>query len=176
MTLQDKSHNNNNNNNPRRAKQQLTDDEQSQLLPSKRGDYDEGVECSNGTDDGASFVGSVFNLSTTIIGAGIMALPAAMKVLGLVLGIAAIIFLALITETSLEILMRFSRVGKAGTYGEVMGCAFGKVGRLVLQISVLINNFGILVVYMIIIGNAYMHFSLVFCVPSSHLFGTVIEG
>ncbi|KAF7806931.1 amino acid transporter AVT6A-like [Senna tora] len=34
-------------------------------------------------EDGASFVGPVFNLSTTIVGAGIMALPDAMKVLGL---------------------------------------------------------------------------------------------
>ncbi|KAF7808985.1 amino acid transporter AVT6A-like [Senna tora] len=104
-------------------------------------------------EDGASFVGSVFNLSTTIIGAGIMALPAAMRVLGLGLGILAIVFLALLTETSLEILIRFSRVGKAGTYGELMRYAFGSVGRWVFQICVLVNNFGILVVYMIIIGD-----------------------
>ncbi|XP_054810594.1 amino acid transporter AVT6A-like [Prosopis cineraria] len=102
---------------------------------------------------GASFSGSVFNLSTTIIGAGIMALPAAMKVLGLGLGIIAIVFLALLTETSLEILIRFSRIGKAGTYGEVMRYAFGSVGRWAFQICVLLNNFGILVVYMIIIGD-----------------------
>ena len=127
--------------NSRRKRQ--TFDDQSPLLP-KKNDED--------GSNGASFTGSVFNLSTTVIGAGIMALPAAMKVLGLGLGIAAIVFVALLTETSLEILMRFSRVGKAGTYGEVMRFAFGSVGRWVFQICVLLNNFGILVVYMIIIG------------------------
>ncbi|XP_061353232.1 amino acid transporter AVT6A-like isoform X1 [Gastrolobium bilobum] len=142
MTLEDKS----NHNNLIRTEQLV--EEESPLLPRKR---DEKIQGSNGS--GASITGSVFNLSTTIIGAGIMALPAAMKVLGLALGIVAIIFLALLTETSLEMLMRFSRVGKAGTYGEVMGYSFGSFGRLVFQISVLINNFGILVVYMIIIGD-----------------------
>ncbi|XP_058747644.1 amino acid transporter AVT6A-like [Vicia villosa] len=101
----------------------------------------------------ASFTGSVFNLSTTIIGAGIMALPAAMKVLGLTIGIVSIIFLALLTHTSLDILMRFSRVAKAQSYGDVMGFAFGSLGRLVFQMAVLLNNFGILVVYTIIIGD-----------------------
>nr|XP_025693880.1 amino acid transporter AVT6A isoform X2 [Arachis hypogaea] len=145
MTLQ--------NNTPTRTKKQLIIDdddanEHSPLLPTKRDhDYDDG----NG--DGASFVGSVFNLSTTIIGAGIMALPAAIKVLGLLPGISSIIFLAFLTDTSLDILLRFSRVAKASSYAHVMGSAFGRLGTMVLQISVFINNLGILVVYMIIIGD-----------------------
>ncbi|KAI9091922.1 hypothetical protein K1719_027857 [Acacia pycnantha] len=102
---------------------------------------------------GASLSGSVFNLSTSIIGAGIMALPAAMKVLGLGFGIIGIVFLALLAESSLEILIRFSRVGKAETYGEVMRYSFGSVGNWAFQICILLNNFGILVVYMIIIGD-----------------------
>lgn len=130
-----------------------TDEEECLLLPRKRDEKVE-LQIEGSNSNGASFTGSVFNLSTTIIGAGIMALPAAMKVLGLIIGIAAIIFLAVITETSLDILMRFSRVAKAQSYGEVMGHAFGSVGKLVLQISILINNFGILVVYMIIIGKS----------------------
>ncbi|XP_027345032.1 amino acid transporter AVT6A-like [Abrus precatorius] len=101
----------------------------------------------------AWFSGCVFNLSTTIIGAGIMALPAAIKVVGLAVGIAAILFLAFLTHTSLEILLRFSRLGNAATYADLMGYAFGTLGRLLLHISVLVNNFGILVVYMIIIGD-----------------------
>ncbi|KAJ7953980.1 Amino acid transporter [Quillaja saponaria] len=128
--------------NSRKSKQLIG--EQSPLLP--RNKNEEGY-------NGASFTGSVFNLSTTIIGAGIMALPATMKVLGLGLGIGAIIFVALLSETSLEMLMRFSRVGNAGSYGEVMENAFGIVGRKLLQINVLINNVGIIVVYMIIIGD-----------------------
>lgn len=122
-------------------------DEKAPLLP-KRRDEDAGLD----EFDGASFTGAVFNLSTTIVGAGIMALPATMKVLGLGLGIAMIIFMAFLTNASIEMLLRFSRAGKTLSYGGLMGDAFGKYGRILLQICVLVNNIGVLIVYMIIIG------------------------
>nr|AYA60120.1 sodium-coupled neutral amino acid transporter 3 [Camellia sinensis] len=123
-------------------------DERVPLLPKQQED-DAGFD----EFDGASFTGAVFNLSTTIVGAGIMALPATMKVLGLVLGIAMIIFMAFLTEASIEMLLRSSRVGKTTSYGGVMADAFGKCGRIALQICVLVNNVGVLIVYMIIIGD-----------------------
>ncbi|KAL7190654.1 hypothetical protein ACSBR2_022852 [Camellia fascicularis] len=123
-------------------------DERVPLLP-KQQEADAGFD----EFDGASFTGAVFNLSTTIVGAGIMALPATMKVLGLVLGIVMIIFMAFLTEASIEMLLRSSRVGKTTSYGGVMADAFGKCGRIALQICVLVNNVGVLIVYMIIIGD-----------------------
>ncbi|KAJ4826860.1 Amino acid transporter avt6a [Turnera subulata] len=122
-------------------------DDKSPLLPKSHEDagFDE--------FNGASFTGAVFNLSTTIVGAGIMALPATMKVLGLVLGVFLIVFMAFLTEASIEMILRFSRAGKAASYGGLMGEAFGKWGRVFLQIAVLVNNIGVLIVYMIIIGD-----------------------
>ncbi|KAK9700273.1 hypothetical protein RND81_08G228800 [Saponaria officinalis] len=123
-------------------------DENAPLLPTKRGEE-------GGLDEfnGASFSGAVFNLSTTIVGAGIMALPATMKVLGLPFGIFMIVFMALLTERSIDMLLKFSRAGKSTSYGGVMEDAFGKTGRILLQLCVLINNIGVLIVYMIIIGD-----------------------
>ncbi|KAF5182063.1 Amino acid transporter [Thalictrum thalictroides] len=92
-------------------------DEKAPLLPSKQDEF-----------KGASFTGAVFNLSTTIVGAGIMALPATMKVLGLGPGILMIIFMAFLTETSIEMLLRFSKAGKSVSYGGLMGVAFGRTG------------------------------------------------
>ncbi|KAG8384558.1 hypothetical protein BUALT_Bualt04G0130300 [Buddleja alternifolia] len=131
-----------------RKSKQLIVDEKSPLLPTKHGEE-------SGFDEfnGASFSGAVFNLSTTIVGAGIMALPATMKVLGLILGIAMIIFMAFLTESSIELLLRFSRTSKSVSYGGLMGDAFGKYGRMLIQLCVLVNNIGVLVVYMIIIGD-----------------------
>lgn len=123
-------------------------DEKSPLLPSRQ---DEGSGFNEFS--GASFSGAVFNLSTTIIGAGIMALPAMVKELGLFLGVAMIIFMAFLTEASIELLLRFSRPRKSASYGGLMGDAFGRYGKIVLQICVLINNIGVLTVYMIIIGD-----------------------
>jgi sodium-coupled neutral amino acid transporter 2 len=86
-----------------------------------------------------------------------MALPATMKVLGLVLGVAMIIFMAFLTEASIELLLRFSKAGKSASYGGLMGDAFGKTGRILLQAAVLVNNIGVLIVYMIIIGMGTFH-------------------
>ncbi|KAL8475930.1 hypothetical protein ACS0TY_028548 [Phlomoides rotata] len=130
----------------RKSKQAIVD-EKSPLLPTKH------EEESFDEFNGASFSGAVFNLSTTVIGAGIMALPATMKVLGLILGIVAIIFMAFLTEVSIEFLLRFSRTAKSVSYGGLMGDAFGKYGRMAIQLCVLINNIGVLIVYMIIIGD-----------------------
>ncbi|CAF2272288.1 unnamed protein product [Brassica napus] len=103
--------------------------------------------------NGASFTGAVFNLATTIIGAGIMALPATMKILGLVPGIAMIVLMAILTDSTIEFLLRFSRIGKTRSYGSLMEDSFGITGKIVLQASVLVSNIGVLIVYMIIIGD-----------------------
>lgn len=131
-----------------RKNKQAAVDEKTPLLPTQKGE-DAGFDEFNG----ASFTGAVFNLSTTIVGAGIMALPATMKVLGLIPGIALIIFMAFLTNTSIDLLLRFSRAGKSVSYGGAMDDAFGSIGRILLQVCVMVNNIGVLVVYMIIIGD-----------------------
>ena len=123
-------------------------DENAPLLP-KSQEQDVGFDDFNG----ASFSGAVFNLSTTIIGAGIMALPATLRELGMVPGIAVIILMAFLTEKSIDFLMRFTRAGKFTSYGSLMGDSFGKYGKALVQICVIVNNLGVLIVYMIIIGK-----------------------
>lgn len=122
--------------------------ENAPLLPKSHGE-DAGFD----DFDGASFSGAVFNLSTTIIGAGIMALPATLRELGMVTGLVAIIFMAFLTEKSIEFLIRFTRAGKVSSYGGLMGDAFGKYGKALVQICISLNNVGMLIVYMIIIGK-----------------------
>ena len=60
-----------------------------------------------------------------------MSLPATLKVLGLVLG-------------------------EALSYGDLMGDAVGRIGKILLQVCVIINNIGVLIVYLIIIGVTSM--------------------
>ncbi|GMI78469.1 hypothetical protein like AT3G30390 [Hibiscus trionum] len=102
---------------------------------------------------GASISGAVFNLSTTVVGAGIMALPATVNQLGLIPGLMTIIFVSVLTESSIDKILRFSRASKSATYSGVAADAFGGAGRNILQACIVINNTGMLVVYMIIIGD-----------------------
>lgn len=103
--------------------------------------------------EGSGIPGAVFNLATSIIGAGIMALPATMKVLGLLVGFVSIILMGILSEISIELLVRFSALYKASSYGEVVQSALGRPFRVLSEICIIINNAGILVVYLIIIGD-----------------------
>ncbi|CAL0322522.1 unnamed protein product [Lupinus luteus] len=105
--------------------------------------------------DGSSFIGAVFNLSTTIVGAGIMALPSAVKQLGLIPGLGMIILGAMLTEASIDILLKFTRLSKSTTYSGVVCDSFGEVGRILLLLCIIVSNIGMLVVYMIIIGDVF---------------------
>lgn len=103
--------------------------------------------------DGASFSGAVFNLSTTIVGAGIMALPSAVKQLGLIPGLIMIVSVAFLTESSIGLILKFKRASKTSTYPGVAADAFGEGGRTLLQFCIVVNNLGMLIVYLIIIGD-----------------------
>ena len=133
------------------------------LLPSQKCSAEE--ELREGGFDGASFSGAVFNLSTTVVGAGIMALPAIMKQVGLIPGLVMIVLGAALTESSIEMILRFSRASKSATYSGLVSDAFGGPGRTLLQLCIVVNNLGMLVVYMIIIGTDFLMnlFCLSFC-------------
>lgn len=113
-------------------------------------------------DGGASFSGAVFNLSTTIVGAGIMAIPVAVKVLGLLPGLAIIPLAAFLTHASIDMILRAGRPPAtsdkpantvAPSYAAIVGDALGAPGGTLLQSCIILNNLGMLVVYMIIIGK-----------------------
>ncbi|MCO5577474.1 hypothetical protein L7F22_031307 [Adiantum nelumboides] len=123
--------------------------EYSSLLPCKQEDAEQNY-------DGyfvASLSSAVFNLSTSIVGAGIMGLPATMNTVGLIPGILLIIFVGYLTNYSIDYLLRYSSASKAVSYSGVMADSFGRIGRVLLQLCIIVNNFGLLVVYLIIIGD-----------------------
>ncbi|CAN4092201.1 unnamed protein product [Withania somnifera] len=82
-----------------------------------------------------------------------MALPATLKQLGAIPGLIVIILASILTEKSIEMLLRFTKASKSTTYSGLAGDAFGGFGRTLLQACIVINNLGTLVVYMIIIGD-----------------------
>ena len=119
------------------------------LLPQQKHYDDDDFNPGGGT----SFSGAVFNLSTTILGAGIMALPATLKQLGMIPGLIVIVLGAMLTQASIDVILRFSRASKAVSYSGLVGDAFRGTGRVFLQACIAVNSVGTLVVYMIIIGT-----------------------
>lgn len=101
----------------------------------------------------ASISGAVFNVSTSMIGAGIMSIPATLKVLGIIPGFIMILLMAYLVQVTVNFLLRYTRSGQSATYGGLMAESFGKFGSIALQISVLVSNLGALIIYLIIIGK-----------------------
>ncbi|KAG7030636.1 Amino acid transporter AVT6C, partial [Cucurbita argyrosperma subsp. argyrosperma] len=101
----------------------------------------------------ASVSGAVFNVSTSIIGAGIMSIPFAHKILGIIPALLLIAFVAFLTDISVEILVRFTHSGDSTTYAGVMKESFGPIGSIATQVCVMITNLGGLIIYQIIIGD-----------------------
>ncbi|CAB4271036.1 unnamed protein product [Prunus armeniaca] len=101
----------------------------------------------------ATVAGAVFNVSTSIIGAGIMSIPATLKVLGVIPAFLLIVIIAFLADVSVEFLMRFTHSGESITYAGVMRESFGQVGSVATQICVMITNLGCLIMYQIIIGD-----------------------
>ncbi|CAM6043147.1 unnamed protein product [Sphagnum compactum] len=102
---------------------------------------------------GASVGSSVFNLATTVIGAGIMALPATMRVLGVPIGLLTMLLMGVLSEISIEMIVHFLDLMEVQTFGDMVGKACGWPGRVAAQICIIVNNAGILIVYLIILGD-----------------------
>lgn len=107
-----------------------------------------------------SISGAVFNISTTMVGAGIMSIPATMKVLGIIPGLVVIVLVAVITDLTVEFMLRCTSSGKALTYAGMVGESFGAVGSLAVKICVITTNLGILIVYFIILGTFFFSYGL----------------
>ncbi|PON79063.1 Amino acid transporter, transmembrane domain containing protein [Parasponia andersonii] len=100
-----------------------------------------------------SVSGAVFNVATSIIGAGIMSIPATLKVLGVIPAFALIVIVGYLADVSVEFLMRFTQSGEATTYAGVMNESFGRVGSVATQVCIMVTNLGCLIIYLIIIGD-----------------------
>lgn len=101
----------------------------------------------------ASTVSGVFSLSTSIVGAGIMSLPATIRIVGVVPGFILVVFFSFFTSASVYFLLKHSKAANAATYGSAMENAFGRIGRIILHTVIVINAFGNLVVYLIIMAD-----------------------
>ncbi|XP_066312810.1 amino acid transporter AVT6C-like isoform X1 [Miscanthus floridulus] len=116
------------------------------LLPEHAGD--DAPSCGGGS---ASVLGAVFNVSTSVVGAGIMSIPAAMRVLGVAPAVALIAGVAVLANAAVDFMLRYTR--GAPSYAALMDDAFGRAGAKLLNVFVAFNGFGTLTAYLIIIGD-----------------------
>ncbi|XP_016472892.1 amino acid transporter AVT6C-like [Nicotiana tabacum] len=103
--------------------------------------------------EGGSISGAIFNISTGMVGAGIMSIPATFKVLGVIPSFFVILLVGYFVEVTVDFLLKYTHSGESDSYGGLMAESFGKFGSVALQICVMITNLGALIIYLIIIGD-----------------------
>ncbi|KAL9843667.1 Amino acid transporter AVT6D [Arabidopsis thaliana] len=108
---------------------------------------------SSSSENHGSFAGAVFNISTCIVGAGIMAIPAAFKVLGVIPSLSIIVIIAWLSNVSAGFLMKSSLAGESTTYAGVMKESFGKSGAVAVTVVTMVVTFGSMIIFSIIIGD-----------------------
>ena len=82
-----------------------------------------------------------------------MALPRAFATLGLLVGGVLLSIVFALSFFSLSALVHAAKTLKCWTYAELASTEFGKAGSIALQTSIVINNSGSMIIYLIIMGD-----------------------
>ena len=91
--------------------------------PAEAGSDTSSTPFSRGT---SSFNEGIFNMANTIVGAGIIGLPYALREAGCWAGIAALVAMAALTDFSLRLLMRTAMRQRVTTYEALVEAALGR--------------------------------------------------
>jgi sodium-coupled neutral amino acid transporter 11 len=107
----------------------------------------------------ASIFGSVSNLVNSIVGAGIVGIPFAIRESGFVVGVALLFIVSIFTDKSLRLIIDQATFhpklkGKGVmTFEDLMTIPFGKAGKYFILSSMLILAYGAMVAYLLVIKD-----------------------
>ncbi|CAJ1359379.1 unnamed protein product [Effrenium voratum] len=96
---------------------------------------------------------TIFNISNTIMGGGILGLPNAMEKLGLVPGCGLLVLAALLGCLTVWMLLIAMEESRQKSYAEVAGVLYGQKAQIWVDFTIILYNFGVLVSYVMIIGD-----------------------
>jgi len=105
-----------------------------------------------GQPRGSSLGGAIFNFTNCIVGAGAIGLGGAIAMSGGLISIVLIVFFAIITKFSLDLVIELSD-GK--TYEELGKQAYGNVGWVAVLVSKMLYAFGCLVAYIVVVKDNF---------------------
>eukprot|EP00744_Colponema_vietnamica_P007174 GILI01010359.1.p1 GENE.GILI01010359.1~~GILI01010359.1.p1 ORF type:complete len:534 (-),score=143.64 GILI01010359.1:524-2125(-) len=100
-----------------------------------------------------SVKGSIFNLASSTLGAGALALPFAIKSCGLVLGLVFMALAAWVTVYTINLLIKAREGSRLKTYEDLSVVLFGKRMGMFCEINIIIFCFGAAISYIVGIGD-----------------------
>ena len=98
----------------------------------------------------ATLKGTVFNLINTVIGAGLLALPQAVQMNGIVLGCGMVILVAVLADITCNMLLYATDTVHETNFGKISLLLAGKVVKFFVDLIIFLLNFGLCTSYCII--------------------------
>ncbi|OUT23095.1 hypothetical protein CAS74_001403 [Pichia kudriavzevii] len=111
------------------------------------------VTPSSGSDLKAAF----FNMTNSIVGAGIVGIPMAFLNSGLFLGVLLMTVLTIVNDWTLRLIIINTKLSGTKTYTGFVTYTYGKLGKVVVLLSQGLFAFGGSIGFIIIIGDSIPH-------------------
>ncbi|GAB4813104.1 hypothetical protein N2152v2_000150 [Parachlorella kessleri] len=138
---------------PEDAQRVLAGGAQQQLQQQQLQQQQEQQQVGEVVHEGHGVVGCSFHLAKAILGVGITALPRAFLLLGAAPAAAAFLGIGWLTYYSCDCLVRGSLATGRTSYSGVMTGQLGRGAAVALDVSMLVNCFGMMCVYLIVVGD-----------------------
>jgi sodium-coupled neutral amino acid transporter 11 len=97
------------------------------------------------------------NMANSIIGAGIIGQPYALKQAGMVTGIVLLVFLTITVDWTIRLIVVNSKMSGADSFQATMQHCFGRSGLIAISIAQWAFAFGGMVAFCIIVGDTIPH-------------------
>lgn len=107
--------------------------------------------------EGTSIAHGSAHLILTSVGAGLLSLPRACATVGVFLGVFIFVFVGWCTYVCCDaIVVGSARHRESYSYGSLVHGLFGRAGYLALQWSIIVHVYGVMIVYIVIIGDVLL--------------------
>jgi solute carrier family 38 (sodium-coupled neutral amino acid transporter), member 6 len=117
----------------------------------------------------ASVFNSVLNATNTVVGYSIVTLPYIFYLNGIVLGSILVLFFGILSYYVLTMLVHATAVSKQNSFREIATFTFGNIPGIALECILMIQMFGISVIYTILIGQILVPFFQTFFSNSTYV-------
>ena len=108
---------------------------------------------------GSSMRGTVLNLINTVTGAGILALPLAIRDTGLVLGLVLLWLVNFATDRTVQLLLYSIDANGTKSFAALSSKLYGHTFKIIVDLNTFLLNFGICTSYVVIIGTLLSDFA-----------------
>ncbi|KAK4055630.1 hypothetical protein OIV83_000176 [Microbotryomycetes sp. JL201] len=112
-----------------------------------------GGEAPDWLTKGAGLFAGIANMSNSILGAGIVGLPYALREAGFVVGLVLLVILGLVTDWTIRLIVLNAKMSGRKTYIDIMDTCFGPRGRAAVSFFQFAFAFGGMCAFCVILGD-----------------------